>query len=141
MLRCPVEVPIGALDQPAQGLAPSVHRAKLCSVVSVPLGVILKTVPSPLAPPTDCCPVEVPIGGLDQARGGAVAVRAVEAVQRRQRAAWGDFEDRAIAVGPAIARCPVEVPVGGLDQPREGVGAVRAPLEKSCVASSACHSG
>jgi len=48
-----------------------------------------------------------------------------KAIKRGQRAAWGDFEDRAIA-GAALARCPVEVSVGGLDQPCLGVCAVRA---------------
>jgi len=28
---------------------------------------------------------------------------------------WGDFEDRAIEISPAIGGCPVEVAVGGLD--------------------------
>ena len=49
-----------------------------------------------------------------------------KAVKRRQRAAWGDFEDGAIAVGPAPVRRPVKIPIRGLDQPRPGVGAVRA---------------
>jgi hypothetical protein len=39
-------------------------------------------------------------------------------VQRRQRAAWGDFEDRTLVVGPAPLRCPVEVSIAGLDLPR-----------------------
>src|ERR1035438_6666664 len=45
------------------------------------------------------CPVEVPIGGLDEPRIGVSAVRAVclgaETVQRGQRATRGDFEDGA----------------------------------------------
>jgi hypothetical protein len=52
--RCPVEVPIRALDKPRVGSAPSVQSLnvqKLYRVVSVPLGVILKTVPSPSDPP------------------------------------------------------------------------------------------
>ena len=52
---CPVEVPIGGLDQPRCGplavRAAVLSEQKLYSVVSVPLGVILKTVPSLLAPP------------------------------------------------------------------------------------------
>ena len=56
----------------------------------------------------------------------------IEAVQRGQRAAWGDFEDRAVAVRPTSLRCPVEVPIGGLDQPRGGVVAVRATVAKLC---------
>ena len=43
-----------------------------------------------------------------------------------QRAAWGDFEDRATAVGSATLRCAVQFPVGGLDQPRVGELAVAA---------------
>ena len=60
------------------------------------------------------------------------SVRAVEAVQPRQRATGRDFEDRAAAkalgtlVGPTRPRCSVEVPVGGLDQPSLGVGPLRA---------------
>ena len=57
-VRCPVEVPSVAWISPAIGVAPSGHpflEQKLYSVVSVPLGVILKTVPQPkgaqLAPP------------------------------------------------------------------------------------------
>ena len=46
-------------------------------------------------------------------------------MQRRQRAACGDFEERAIPVRPAQVRCPVEVAVGGLDQPGVRRGAVR----------------
>ena len=56
------------------------------------------------------CPVEVPIGGLDERRFGERAVRAVETAKRRQRATRGDLEDRRIG-------CPVEVPIGALDQP------------------------
>ncbi len=53
------------------------------------------------------CPIEVPIGGLHQPAERRFAVTVVEAVQRGQRAAWGDFEDRATAavgcaVGPAM---------------------------------------
>ena len=100
-------------------------RRKLYSVVSVPLGVILKTVPQlPLAPPTYGCPVEVPVGGLHQpgVRGRPSAQSVAKAVQRGQRALGSDFEDRATAhvtvvAGPAIVGCPVEVPVAGLHQP------------------------
>jgi hypothetical protein len=47
-------------------------------------------------------------------------------VQRRQLAAWGDSEDRAIAVSSTVQGRPVEVPISGLDQPRWGVFPVRA---------------
>src|ERR1039458_5700397 len=73
-------------------------------------------------------PVQVPIGVLDERANGAVAVRAGESVQRRQRATRGDPEDRAIIVG-ALLRCsPVEVAIGGQHQLATlGVSAVRAP--------------
>jgi hypothetical protein len=45
---------------------------------------------------------------------------------RRGTASRGDFEDGAVAVGPAIRSCSVEVPIGGLDQPGFGEFAVRA---------------
>ena len=97
-----------------------------------------------VGPARSRCPVEGPVGVLDQPRVGLLAVRAVETVQRPQRAAWGDFEDRATAkragVGrPAEVRCPVEGPIGVLDQTRVGLLAVRAV--ESCAASSACRLG
>jgi hypothetical protein len=54
----------------------------------------------------------------------------MEAMQRRQRAAWSDPEDRPTAIGargaiPAINSCAVEVPVDSLNQ-RCGFAAVRA---------------
>jgi hypothetical protein len=67
-----------------------------------------------IGPSLGGCPIEVTVGGLYQASDRAVAVRAVEAIQRRQPACRGDFEGRAFVVGPAARRCPVEVPVGGL---------------------------
>jgi hypothetical protein len=79
------------------------------------------------------------VGALDQPRAGVGAVGAAvlraEAVQRGERATWGDLEDRATAigavgavgaVGPANVRRPVEVPIGGLDQRPVGVPAVCA---------------
>jgi|HubBroStandDraft_1064217.scaffolds.fasta_scaffold93411_2 hypothetical protein len=78
------------------------------------------------------CPVEIPIGGLNEPRQGDRAVRApalgAKTVQRRQLAAQADFEDRAvdIAVGPAVGRGPVQVPIGGLDERGIGRGSVRA---------------
>src|ERR1017187_9997023 len=84
-----------------------------------------------MSPTKRTCPVEVPIGGLDEPRLGPSTVRAVclgaEAVQRGQRATRGDFEDGAGAVGPSIIRRPVEAPIGGLDEPSVGACAVRAP--------------
>ena len=65
---------------------------------------------------------------ISPASGLAVRAAALgaEAVKRRQRAAGGDFENRALVVGPAEKRCPVEVPIGALDQPRVRFKAVRA---------------
>ena len=48
-------------------------------------------------------------------------------MKRGQRAAGGDFEDRAGAVGPASGGRPVEVPVAGLDQRGVRVTAVSCP--------------
>jgi len=63
------------------------------------------------------CPVEVPVTGLHQSCLWVRAVGDVEAVQCGQRAAWGDFEDDAIALGPAKIHRPVEVAAGGLYEP------------------------
>ena len=113
--RCPIEVPVGGLNQPGSGRRRR-SRRKLCSVVSVPPGVILKIVPQPkycrYVPPP-CGPVEVPVGGLDQARARVDAVSAVElgakAIKCGQRAARGDLEDRSTAhcvVAEAVAVDP-----------------------------------
>ena len=76
---------------------------------------------------------------MDQSRQGEGAGRAVEGVQRLQRAAWSDLEDRATVTagdaGPAVLSCPVEVPIGGLDQPRHGGGAIRAVEAKQRLES------
>ena len=98
-MGCSVEVAVGGLHQASVwARSPSV-RSKLCSVVSVPLGVILKTVPHR---PNSCCrrpqcrlSRRSSRRWLETARAGEAAVSAVEAVQRGQRAARGDFEDRA----------------------------------------------
>jgi len=55
------------------------------------------------------CAVQLPIGGLNQSCGGVRPVSAVrlgaEAIQRGQFALGSDFEDRAVAVYPALAIC------------------------------------
>lgn len=61
-------------------------------------------------------PVEVPVAGLDQPATWEYAVRKVEIVQRRERATWGDSEDRAMVEGPTLEEYPVEVPIGTLNQ-------------------------
>src|ERR1700688_781705 len=78
--------------------------------------------------PTNGRSVEGSIAVLDQ-RCWEGAIRPVEAVQRRQRSGWRNFEDRPTATGevgaiPAPARCPVEVSICGLDQSCDGIGAV-----------------
>ena len=97
----------------------------------------------PVISPANCCPVQIPVGGLDQPPKGLGAVRTIattlraEVVKCGQFAAGSDFEDRATAnppakaeistAGPALNRYPVQVPVNGLDQPhRVEIGAVRA---------------
>ena len=47
-------------------------------------------------------PVEVPVGPLDQRRVEGAAL-----VQPRERAAWGNFEDRPVPSARAPYRCPV----------------------------------
>ena len=51
-------------------------------------------------------PIEVSIGALDQRVAGVFAVRLVEAMQRRQRATWRKFEDRATTVALAGMKAP-----------------------------------
>jgi hypothetical protein len=57
---------------------------------------------------------------LNQPSPRCAAVGADEAVQRRQLARRGDFEDGAVVVGSATEGCPVEVSMGGLHQPPTG---------------------
>jgi hypothetical protein len=137
--HCPVEISIRPLDQPdvgkcavwtmglrAKGVKRG-QRAAWCDAEDRATAIIC-AVGSALAR----CPIEIPIGGLDQPCVGEFAVRLVKAVKSGQLAVWGDFEDRATRpdviadVGPAIHRCPVEVPIRALDQSRDGSVAVRA---------------
>jgi hypothetical protein len=85
-------------------------------------------------PAEDCRPVEVSVGALYQ-RVDIGAVRVVETVQCRQRAAGSDFDDRAITIGPATARRPVEISIGAQYQP--DVWASRIRVVRNCAASSA----
>ena len=128
-VRRPAEIPIGGLDQPRPGVGAvraveAVLRRQRAAWGDFEDRAIA------VGPAREGCPVEdSSLGVLDQPRDGEVAVRYIKAVQRGQRAAWGDFEERAIAVavGPAPVRRPVEVPTGGLDQPRVGASALRVP--------------
>ena len=117
----------------AVGSSPSTgDPAKLCSVVRVPLGVILKTVPKAVGSALEGCAVRVSVGGLQQ-RGvwhQAVALRKV--VQGGEGAGRGDGEDGAVAIGPAAVRCSVEVSVAGLHQPAIRILAVVPIAEKLC---------
>jgi hypothetical protein len=81
IVGCSIEVPVSGLHQPVRVTVASVGL-KLCSVVSTPAEVILKTVPKLLDPPPmwshrSFCQ------WLARARPGAGAVRIVEIVQRR----------------------------------------------------------
>src|ERR1035438_8742123 len=115
--RSPVEIPICALDQ-RRGWVPAVRATfALC-------GWGAKTVyrrqhsaesdfedrPRMPRPAIERCPIEVAIGGLHQRCRRLIAVRATgaplgaEAVQRRERAARSDFENRPTAWECGAAR-------------------------------------
>jgi hypothetical protein len=103
---------------------------KLCSVVNLPLEVILKTVPPVVGAATACCSVERSFAALDNSSARIFTVCYVKLVQRGQPAAWSDFKDRATAIMAGVVAacvcCPVDVPVDGLDQSPDGVLAVCA---------------
>ena len=81
----------------------------------------------------DGCSVEVSVAALNQRAIGIAAVGAIEAMQRGQSAAGGDFEDRATVVGPSSGPA-VEVPVAGLQQRCVRTAAGRAiPLRAKSV--------
>jgi len=121
-MRCPVEVSIGGL-QAYEGLGAvraveAVQHGERAARRDPEDGPTA-TRAGGAGPAQERCSVEVPIAGLDQP-SWLGAVRAVETVQRRERAAWRDFEDRAAATraggaGPAGGSRPVEVPIGRLD--------------------------
>jgi len=109
-----VEMPVGALHEagPWRRAVASVNE---WSVVSVPVEVILKTVPYPLAPPRRSSR-RSSRPSLHEAgiRIGSVASR--ERVKRRQRARRRDPEDGAPVVRAALVRRPVEVTVTSRQQ-------------------------
>jgi len=83
-LVVPYRFPLVAWTSIAHGFAPSpLWEPKLYSVVRVPLGVILNSVPQAADEDTVLgsaivrCSVEVPIGGLDEPRVGVCAVAAL----------------------------------------------------------------
>src|SRR5207249_2781727 len=66
-----------------------------------------------------------PAGGLSDGAVGLSAVSQAEAMQRRERAAEGDFKNRAPAAAiSSCIRCSVEVPVAALIQHRDRIGAI-----------------
>src|ERR1700745_934481 len=68
----------------------------------------------------------------------AASLRA-KVVKRRQHATGANFEDRAIADGPACLCCPVEVPVGTKNQPGVRVAAVMATSLGAKVVNCSQH--
>src|ERR1035438_3528210 len=78
-----------------------------------------------LGPALGSSAIEVTVGCLYQPsdRGFTVGtVRlAAKAIKRRQGALSGDFEDCAVALGPALGSCAIEVSVGCLNQSYRGV--------------------
>jgi len=144
-VRRPVEVPVGGLDQPCVGIG-AVDQVKAVQCRQRARGRDFENRPTA----SDCgassshvagvarCSVQGPVGALDQRASGRFTVRATvlgtKIVKRRQRAAWGDFEERPAAiigaaieagVGSALRSRPVEVPVAGLDQGGSGESAAR----------------
>src|SRR5581483_5500394 len=130
---CAVQVPIGGLYQRPERLF--AVRATALGAEAVkrrhrPAGGHLEYHSTAPGPTDGCCPVEVPIAGLDQARvrGRAVGAAALRAkvVKRGQLAPWSDFEDRAIVASSAPLRRPVEVPVRSLHQRSQEIAAICA---------------
>src|ERR1019366_4791589 len=134
---CTIEVPICGLNKRGEWVGAAPTTTEVVQVEAVQRGhravwsdfedraVAVAVVPARLG-----CPVEVPVGGLNQSTRALAVNPPIEAVQRGQRAAWCDFENSAIAiaVGPAAGGCPVEVPVSSLNQPSGGALAV-SPIE------------
>src|ERR1022692_3604184 len=82
-IRCPVEVPIGGLDEPSDGglavraVCLGAEAVKRCQRATKVVFEDCATIVSRGTPAISRCPVEVPIGGLDEPSIGASAVRAV----------------------------------------------------------------
>ena len=116
-----IELSISALGQ--TGRAEAVKAVKRCQVA------IRSYFECCASGPATRAPVEIPACALHQssraAAVGTVGLRA-KAVQRRQLAPVGDFENRTFAIGPATECCSVQVPIRSLDQPRVRVGTVDA---------------
>src|ERR1700677_4093489 len=116
-----IELSVSALGQ--TGRAEAVKAVKRCQVA------IRSYFECCASGPATGAPVEIPACALHQssraAAVGTVGLRA-KAVQRRQLAPVGDFENRTGAIGPATKCCPVEVPIGSFNQPCVRVAAVGA---------------
>jgi hypothetical protein len=131
VLGRPVEVSVGAFDQPRDGMsgvrttglrAKAVKRRQHTTrsyFEDRAAGDVTRTIDAD--PANKCCSVKVPIGALDYCVWVA-AVRATsllaKAVKRRQHTACSHFEDRAAPGRPTggVVRttkrcCPIEVPV------------------------------
>jgi hypothetical protein len=83
-----------------------------------------------VGPAQDRCPIEVPVGGLDQSGLGDVAVHAIakgaKVVKRGHRATRGDFEDRARVLGrPPSEVIPHKFPLLASTGPASGSSVVR----------------
>jgi hypothetical protein len=100
IFRCPVEKPVQRLHQSSErpaavGVIEAVQggqRAAWGDLEDRATAVV-----TPIVPAIQGCSVEVSVPRLHQRGLGPGAVRAVEVVQRGQRARGGDFEDRAAA--------------------------------------------
>jgi hypothetical protein len=129
--RCSIQVPVVALDQRSSGLLAVRATALGTKVVQRrqgapgrdfeerPTAKVRAPIKAGVGSALLSRPVEVPVTGLDERGTWVSAAReSAKIVQRRERATWSDFEDPAIADGPARKARPVEVPVGPQDQPR-----------------------
>ena len=124
--RCPVEVPVGSLDQSRDwdSTVAAVKRVRLYRARKRDFvyGPVIVPVPALAG-----SPVEVAVRALDQTGVGKSAVGKVEIVQCDQSTLSRDLEDRPRAE-PSLISGPVEAPINSFNQPslRSGtVGAAR----------------
>ena len=141
-----VKVPIGCLDQVRQGEAAVRAVGARAKIVKrrqragrsdfENRSATIAEAGRQIGPASLRCPIEIPIAGLDQRAIRPIAVTRVEAQQRRELAACGDFEDRSTAARagngvPAARRYPVKASIGGLDI-RLGHGAIHVVESVDC---------
>src|SRR5260221_371901 len=153
MLRCPVELSVGVLDQ--TGIQPLSIGAAGCRAETVKHRE--RAIRGDLEKRSDesgtaikRCSVEAPVGALDESCIRLCAVHTAglgaKTVKRRQDAAQRDFEDcttprniTVCGIDSATGGYSVQVPVVGLDQPTERRGAIRAiALGTKVVKRSPC---